>query len=54
MLILEAIPDVLTAENAKKLNEWDGNWAYLTTIPWIKVQNTGRSRPTDFPSKGLN
>merc|ERR1712000_14202 len=49
-----SIPDVLSEENAKKLNEWDGNWGYLTTIPWIKVQKTGRSRPADFPSKGLN
>lgn len=54
MLTSAAIPDVLSEENAKKLNEWDGNWGYLTTIPWIKVQKTGRSRSADFPSKGLN
>lgn len=40
--------------SAKKLNEWEGSWAYLTTIPWIKVFISGKVVPTDFPSKGLN
>lgn len=48
------IPDVLSADNAKKFGAWEGSWAYLTTIPWVKVSASGQSRPADFPTKGLN
>ncbi|KAF4126063.1 translation machinery-associated protein 16 [Geosmithia morbida] len=49
-----SIPDVLSSENAKKLSVWEGSWPYLTTIPWVKVSSSGQTRPTDFPTKGLN
>ncbi|CEJ91871.1 hypothetical protein VHEMI07558 [[Torrubiella] hemipterigena] len=48
------IPDVMDIDNAKKLNAWEGSWAYLATIPWIKVFSSGKVVPTDFPTKGIN
>lgn len=44
----------MSVDNIKMLDEWEGSWTYLTTIPWIKVSSSGQARPTDFPSKGLN
>ncbi|KAG9251220.1 translation machinery-associated protein 16 [Emericellopsis atlantica] len=47
------IPDVMSAESARKLDEWEGNWTSLTDVPWIKVTTNCLARPTDFPSKAL-
>ncbi|KHN93810.1 uncharacterized protein MAM_08337 [Metarhizium album ARSEF 1941] len=48
------IPDVMTANHAKSLQDWEGSWAYLTTLPWIKVSSAGQVRSAEFPSKGIN
>ncbi|KKP00574.1 hypothetical protein THAR02_07330 [Trichoderma harzianum] len=48
------IPDITTAENVKLLDAWEGSWAYLTTIPWIKVTTTGNIRKAELPSKAIN
>lgn len=48
------LPDVTSAENVKLLDAWDGSWVYLTTIPWIKVTNTGNVRKSEPTSKALN
>lgn len=48
------LPDVTSAENVKLLDAWEGSWVYLTTIPWIKVTNTGNVRKSEPPSKALN
>lgn len=44
----------MSEEGVKKLDNWEGNWAYLTTLTWIKVSIAGKVNPGDFPSKGLN
>jgi hypothetical protein len=49
-----ALPDVMTAEHAASLDNWEGSWSYLAKIPWIKVSNADQVRPADFPSKGLS
>lgn len=48
------IPDITTAENVKLLDAWEGSWAYLTSIPWIKVTTTGNIRKAELPSKAIN
>ncbi|KID78577.1 hypothetical protein MBR_03025, partial [Metarhizium brunneum ARSEF 3297] len=48
------IPDVMSAEHAKNLGKWEGSWAYLTTLPWIRVSSSGQVRSAEFPSKGIN
>lgn len=52
--IVVVLPDVTSAENVKLLDGWEGSWVYLTTIPWIKVTNTGNVRKSEPPSKALN
>ncbi|KYK54798.1 hypothetical protein DCS_06758 [Drechmeria coniospora] len=48
------IPDVMQQDSAKLIEDWEGTWANLTTMPWIKVSSSGQARPADFPSKGIN
>ncbi|KAM0262497.1 hypothetical protein ACHAQJ_001751 [Trichoderma viride] len=48
------IPDITSAESVKLLDGWEGSWAYLTTIPWIKVTIAGGVRKSELPSKGIN
>lgn len=48
------IPDIIKEENVKLLAEWEGSWARLTTLPWIKVSSEGNVRQADFPNKGIN
>lgn len=49
-----ALPDVMTEENVKLLEDWEGSWSKLTTLTWIKVSRAGQVRKSDFPSKGIN
>ncbi|KJK84281.1 hypothetical protein H634G_00645 [Metarhizium anisopliae BRIP 53293] len=48
------IPNVMSAEHAKNLGKWGGSWAYLSTLPWIRVSSSGQVRSAEFPSKGIN
>ncbi|UNI17700.1 translation machinery-associated protein 16 [Purpureocillium takamizusanense] len=48
------IPDIIKEENAKLLVQWEGSWARLTTLPWIKMSSAGSVRQADFPNKGIN
>ncbi|OAA49656.1 hypothetical protein NOR_01579 [Metarhizium rileyi] len=48
------LPNVTSAEHAKNLENWEGSWAYLTNLPWIKVSSAGQVRTAEFPSKGIN
>ncbi|KAL7810047.1 translation machinery-associated protein 16 [Trichoderma aethiopicum] len=47
------IPDITTAEGVKSLDAWEGSWAYLTSLPWIKVTASGNVRKAELPSKAL-
>lgn len=44
----------MSAEKAKLLENWEGAWAYLSTLAWVKVSKAGQVRPAEFPSKGIN
>ncbi|KAH6605996.1 hypothetical protein Trco_005149 [Trichoderma cornu-damae] len=48
------LPDITSPDSVKLLGAWEGSWAYLTTIPWIKVTNAGSVRKSELPSKALN
>ncbi|KAG6033989.1 hypothetical protein E4U40_004554 [Claviceps sp. LM458 group G5] len=45
------LPDVTSAESAKLLENWKGEWAYLSTLSWVKVSSTGQMRAAELPSK---
>ena len=47
------IPDITTAESVKLLDAWEGAWAYLATLPWVKVTAAGNVRKSELPSKAL-
>ncbi|KAG6011469.1 hypothetical protein E4U43_008286 [Claviceps pusilla] len=48
------LPDMTSAENAKLLENWKGEWAYLSTLSWVRVSSTGQLRVAEFPSKGIS
>ncbi|KAJ6441222.1 translation machinery-associated protein [Purpureocillium lavendulum] len=48
------IPDIIKDDNVKLLAEWEGSWARLTSLPWIKISSAGNVRQADFPNKGIN
>ncbi|KAL6870517.1 translation machinery-associated protein 16 [Trichoderma novae-zelandiae] len=47
------IPDITSAESVKLLDAWEGSWAYLTSLPWIKVTDAGNVRKSELPSKAI-
>ncbi|PTB61987.1 hypothetical protein BBK36DRAFT_1173049 [Trichoderma citrinoviride] len=47
------IPDITTAQSVKLLDAWEGAWAYLATLPWVKVTAAGNVRKSELPSKAL-
>ncbi|KAH8174720.1 translation machinery-associated protein 16 domain-containing protein [Sarocladium implicatum] len=48
-----SLPDVTTSEGISSLLLWEGNWSYLSNLPWVKVTKAGELRKSEFPSKGL-
>ncbi|KZZ94241.1 hypothetical protein AAL_05208 [Moelleriella libera RCEF 2490] len=48
------LPDLMSAEKARLLEDWKGEWAYLATLSWIKISSAGQVRPAEFPSKGIS
>lgn len=47
------IPDITSAESVKSLDAWEGSWAYLSSLPWIKVTAAGNVRKAELPSKAI-
>lgn len=47
------IPDITSAESVKQLDAWEGSWAYLANLPWIKVTAAGNVRKAELPSKAI-
>lgn len=48
------LPDFMSDQSAKLLENWKGEWAYLATLSWIKLSSAGQVRPAEFPSKGIS
>ncbi|KAF2743663.1 hypothetical protein M011DRAFT_430731 [Sporormia fimetaria CBS 119925] len=47
------IPD-LGEENLKKLRNWDGKWAGLAQMKFVRVNKEGKRSESSFPPKGLS
>ncbi|KAJ9148548.1 hypothetical protein NKR23_g4777 [Pleurostoma richardsiae] len=43
------IPDLSTKENLSLLDRWEGSWSYLTTLIWVKITDSGKELPSNFP-----
>ncbi|KAL2210881.1 hypothetical protein CC79DRAFT_544329 [Sarocladium strictum] len=48
-----SLPDVTTTTGVAALMLWEGEWSYLSNIPWVKVNKAGELRQSEFPNKGL-
>lgn len=43
------LPDLSKQENIDLLNRWEGAWAFLATLSWVRISKTGNVRPSSFP-----
>jgi translation machinery-associated protein 16 len=48
------LPDLEDMDNLKKLKEWNGQWANLNIIKFVRVTKDGSKRESSFPPKGLS
>ena len=46
------VPDIQDVTNTKQLQAWNGDWAYLSTIRFIRIARDGAIYPSKFPPKG--
>jgi hypothetical protein len=43
------LPDLTNADNVSLLVRWEGSWAYLTTLSWVRISESGDVQPATFP-----
>jgi translation machinery-associated protein 16 len=43
------MPDLTIEKNVQLLERWEGEWAYLTNLTWVKVMGSGTVKPASFP-----
>lgn len=43
------IPDLTTEKTVHLLERWEGSWAFLSNIDWVKISGTGSARAAKFP-----
>ena len=48
------MPDLTDAINVAQLVRWEGSWAYLSTIKWVRITSAGHVQSSSFPPKGDN
>lgn len=48
------MPDLETEEQVKKLNMWNGEWAGMSNLQYIRLTKEGVKQPSIFPPKGLS
>jgi translation machinery-associated protein 16 len=45
------VPDLTDEVNIAELDRWEGSWAYLANLKWVKITKTGDVRTSSFPPK---
>ncbi|KAI9654895.1 MAG: hypothetical protein M1831_005264 [Alyxoria varia] len=48
------MPDLLNNANVNLLRNWNGEWASLATLKYVRVTRSGDSIESAFPPKGAN
>ena len=48
------LPDLADGGNLDKLREWDGTWASLATLSFVRISVKGGAVESTFPPKGLS
>ncbi|KAK1638821.1 translation machinery-associated protein 16 [Colletotrichum phormii] len=45
------LPDLTNSSNVTLLDRWEGSWAYLTSVAWVKITSDGNVRTSSFPPR---
>lgn len=48
------MPDLTDAINVAQLVRWEGSWAFLSTVKWVRITRAGHVQSSSFPPKGDN
>lgn len=48
------VPDLEDALNLQVLKEWDGRWASLHKVKFVRIAIDGTKKESSFPPKGLS
>ena len=48
------VPELRDAESRLKLERWNGEWAALNTLTFVRIVSEGGIKPSSFPPKGLS
>ncbi|KAF2174750.1 hypothetical protein K469DRAFT_613427 [Zopfia rhizophila CBS 207.26] len=48
------IPDLEDPENLRTLKIWNGQWANLNTMKFVRIAKDGAKRESSFPPKGMS
>ena len=48
------VPAFEDAKNIQALKDWDGRWANLNTLKFVRVAKDGTRKESNFPPKGMS
>lgn len=48
------VPDLRDEDSRSKLEGWNGDWAGLNSLHFVRVVKKGDIKPSTFPPKGLS
>ncbi|RQM08337.1 hypothetical protein DH86_00003834, partial [Scytalidium sp. 3C] len=46
------LPELTDEDNVILLDRWEGTWAYLSSVKWVRISKQGNVHPSSFPPKG--
>lgn len=47
--LVTVLPDISKQDNVDLLQRWDGPWAFLSSLSWVRISKTGTVKPSSFP-----
>lgn len=48
------VPDLQDENTLKALHDWDGSWAGLATMRFVRISKEGSKKESSFPPKGMS
>lgn len=49
---IQVLPDLSEADNIELLDRWEGSWAFLASLSWVRISKNGNVKPSTFPPSG--